>query len=422
MTQLKPLSALLILILTTASIIGCVTTTPAPTRDQTQIRPGMSTRALNIEQLAQKMVDDLDAIFPLSGKKFQLSENSFWQRRTKLNLPFSSVLNDAVGVALSRKGADVTVQEVGEEPLILLGSYDVENVMIVTTIKIRMMGDTASSDLALARGNILKSKLNESWFKPEFSRVARSIVRMLDDNFMSHGFYQLDVAAPELKPGIYGQPNLCLEKEFTRFLENAISASPVFRPSGISSNAIMKAVIQGKYIDLGDKMRFHVNVRKASGKTITSAVFDVAKKTIPAALLKPCGTEHQTVCIQYQHTQSANISKRSTAVSALLQNTSEALADHGITTSSCTGYSEKRTMKVVLQMNVRTQMEFGQKATKTTLKFKIINKQGQVIGASSESGVTFLPQIDDAAETIVNQIFQDEEIGKNLATIILGRE
>ena len=421
MTQLKPLSALLMLILTTASIIGCVTTTPVPTRNQTEISPGMSTPALNIEQLAQKMVDDLDNKFPLSGKKIQLSENSFWQRRTKLNLPFSSVLNDAVGVALSRKGADITMQEVGDEPLILLGAYDVENVMIVTTIKIRIMGDTASSDLALARGKILKSKLNASWFKPEFSRVARSIVRMLDDNFMSHGFYQLDVTIPELKPGMYGQPNLCLEKEFSRFLENAISASPVFRPSGISSNSIVKASIQGKYIDLNDKMRFHVNVRKASGKTITSAVFDVEKKTIPAALLKPCGTEQQTVCIQYQHAPSANISKRSTAVSAFIQNTSEALADHGIITSTCNDSGKKGTMRVVLQMSVRTQMEYGQKATKAILKFKIINKQGRVIGASSESGVTFLPQIDDAAETIVNQIFQDEEIGKNLATIILGR-
>ncbi len=412
---------MLVLILTTASIIGCVTTTPAPTRNKAAISPGMSNPALNIEQLAQKMVDDLDDKFPLSGKKIQLSENSFWQRRTKLNLPFSSVLNDAVGVALSRKGADVTMQEVGDEPLILLGSYDVENAMIVTTIKVRMMGDTASSDLALARGKILKSKLNESWFKPEFSRVARSIVRMLDDNFMSHGFYQLDVTVPELKPGMYGQPNLCLEKEFSRFLENAVSASPVFRPSGISSNSIMKAVIQGKYIDLGDKMRFHVNVRKTSGKTITSAVFDVDKKTIPAALLKPCGTEQQTVCIQYQPSPSANISKRSPAVSALIQNTSEALADHGIITSTCSGSGKKGAMRVVLQMTVRTQMEYGQKATKAILKFKIINKQGQVIGASSESGVTFLPQIDDAAETIVNQIFQDEKIGKNLATIILGR-
>ncbi len=412
---------MLVLILTTASIIGCVTTTPGPTRNQTAISPGMSNPALNIEQLAQKMVDDLDDKFPLSGKKIQLSENSFWQRRTKLNLPFSSVLNDAVGVALSRKGADVTMQEVGDEPLILLGSYDVENVMIVTTIKVRIMGDSASSDLALARGKILKSKLNESWFKPEFSRVARSIVRMLDDNFMSHGFYQLDVTIPELKPGMYGQPNLCLEKEFSRFLENAISASPVFRPSGISSNSIVKASIQGKYIDLNDKMRFHVNVRNASGKTITSAVFDVDKKTIPVALLKPCGTEQQTVCIQYQHSPSTNISKSSPAVSALIQNTSEALADHGIITSTCSGSGKKGVMRVVLQITVRTQMEFGQKATKAILKFKIINKQDQVIGASTESGVTFLPQIDDAAETIVNQIFQDEEIGKNLATIILGR-
>ena len=47
----------------------------------------------------------------LGGKKIQVSDNNFWQGATKLNLPFSTALADAMGVALSQRGATVTVQE-----------------------------------------------------------------------------------------------------------------------------------------------------------------------------------------------------------------------------------------------------------------------------------------------------------------------
>ncbi len=406
---------------------GCVTVSPTgmpPNPGVLSHSSGSSPAtapAMSIDQLAQSLAGQLDAGVPLSGKKIQTSENNFWQGRTKLNLPFSSALNNALSTALSRKGAIVTVQEVGDEPMLLLGSYDVENVTLAVTVKIRAMGETSSKDVAFARGGIMMSKLDGSWFEPEFPRVARTIVRLLEENFTSMGFYQMDVDIPDMKPGMQGQPNLCLEKEFSRFLENAVAASSVFRPSGVTSKRIVKARMNGKYVNLENKMRFHVKAEDLSGKTLTSAVFDVDVASIPAPLMKPCGSGGESVCVSYLHSPSANVSADSFAVSTLVDNTNESLAAHGLSSSVCPNEKGGKSATVVLKMEVRTKMEFGRKATKATVHFRVLDPNKKVLGAFSESGVTFRPQIDDAAEMVVNQIFQDENIGERLATIILGR-
>ena len=416
-----------VLLLSAALCFGCVTASPtgssAPSASNVPAAAGPTTGAApatNIDGLAQRLADQLDMLVPLGGKKIQVSDNNLWQGATKLNLPFSTALADALGVALSQRGATVTVQEVGDEPMILLGSYDIDNVLVAATVKIRKMGETHSQDVAMARGEILKSRLDPKWFAPEFPRVARTIVRLLEDNFMSRGFYQIDVEIPDLKPGMYGQPNLCLEKEFSRSLENAVSKSSVFRSSGVTGKSIVKARMDGKYVKLGDNFRFHVNVIDSLGKTLSSAVFDVAIASVPAALQRPCATTEQSVCVDYRHQKGAGISASSYAVSTLVNNTSEALAESGLTPGPCS--KTRGGAKVILTMNVRTKMEFGKKAAKATVNFKVLDSKGKVVGSFSESGVTFRPQIDDAAEMVVNQIFEDENIGEKLATIILGRK
>ena len=75
-----------------------------------------------LNQAAHQLADDLNRRIDLAGKMIQISENNFWQRGTRLNLPFSSVLSDALAAAVSERGATITVQEVGRKPLRLLGT------------------------------------------------------------------------------------------------------------------------------------------------------------------------------------------------------------------------------------------------------------------------------------------------------------
>jgi len=129
------------------------------------------------------LADDLNRRIDLSGKVIQISENNFWQRGTRLNLPFSAVLSDTVAAAVSQRGATITVQEVGRKPLILVGTYGSEGSQLTINIQVRRMGETASRDIAVARAGLPEAALERAWFKPEFDRVARTLIRLLEENY-----------------------------------------------------------------------------------------------------------------------------------------------------------------------------------------------------------------------------------------------
>ncbi|CAN2042606.1 exported hypothetical protein [Candidatus Magnetomoraceae bacterium gMMP-15] len=383
-----------------------------------------SRNSLTIEDIAKKMVNDLNLNIILAGKKIQVSENNFWQRRTQLNLPFSSVLSDAISAALSGRGVIVTSQEVGDEPLILLGSYAVEGSDIVITLKIRLMGDTASGDIAFARGKINMWELDKRYFKPEFSRVARSIVRLLEDNFQSHGIYKMDVEIPELKPGLHGQPTILLGKEFGRFLENAISVSPLFRPSGLSGSHAVQSKIIGNYINLDNKMRFHVKVVKNNGKTITSSVFDVDMKYIPQKFLKPMAEKKLRICTVYAPLSANDFPVGSSVATTLLEFINESLADHGLEAETCPQRTNnKNFMMIKSRIKVHHKRDTdGFSTASARIYLKVIKSDGSVIGVLSPKTKTlFQDDLEDAVARMIKKIFIRKGAGRELATMILGR-
>ena len=244
---------------------------------------GRTSHLLN--QAIDQLADDLDRRINLAGKVIQISENNFWQRGTRLNLPFSAVLSDALAAAVSERGATITVQEVGRKPLRLLGTYGTEGSQLVINIQIRRMGETASKDMAVARTGLSETGLDRSWFKPEFDRVARTLIRLLEENYLGLDYHiQLEISP--LQPGFPGQPPLLIGKEFGRFLETAVAGSALVGTSspGQKSTACR---LHGTYTRAGTKMTFHVRISDSDGRRLSSAVFDVWLADIPTNLLKP---------------------------------------------------------------------------------------------------------------------------------------
>ena len=229
------------------------------------------------------MADDLDLRINLTGKVIQVSENNFWQRGTRLNLPFSAVLSDALAAAVSRRGATITVQEVGRRPLRLLGTYGTEGPQLVINIQIRQMGETTSSDIAVARTGLPVAGLDRAWFKPKFDRVARTLTRLLEENYLGLD-YHIQVDISPLQPGLSNQPQLLIGEEFSRFLETAIAGSGLF---GASGQKRAHCRLEGTYSRAGKKMNFHVKISDKDGRRLSSAVFDVWLADIPTNLLKP---------------------------------------------------------------------------------------------------------------------------------------
>ena len=244
---------------------------------------GSTSHLLN--QAADQLADDLNRRIDLSGKVIQISENNFWQRGTRLNLPFSAVLSDTVAAAVSQRGATITVQEVGSKPLILVGTYGSEGSQLTINIQVRRMGETASRDIAVARAGLPEAGLDRAWFRPEFDRVARTLVRLLEENYPGPD-YHIQVEISPLQPGLSDQPPLLIGEEFSKFLETAVAGSALFGASGLGQKRA-DCRLEGTYVRAGKKMNFHVRISDVEGRRLSSAVFDVRLADIPTNLLKP---------------------------------------------------------------------------------------------------------------------------------------
>jgi len=270
-------------------LFSCASTPYGITANQDREKPLLSDaesswteQAKNIDELAAKLAEKLDKAIALYGKKIQISENNFLELDTNLNLPFSRHLSEALATSISRYYAKVTVQEVGEEPLRLFGKYTSEKNHLKVTVRLRKMGQIACEDIVVS-GNISNTGLEEKWFKPDFSRVANTLVNILEENY--HGSEShLSVSVEALRPGIYGQKPLALGESFRKNIVSALSYSPLFRSSAISPG-ISHASVIGTYEKLGEKIRFHLILTDQSDRT-TSASFMVQQHDIPAELMK----------------------------------------------------------------------------------------------------------------------------------------
>lgn len=223
--------------------------------------------------------------YNITGKSIQVSQNNFWERNTHINLPFSVVLSDTLSSALSEAGARITVQEIGKHPLILVGDYQLAKENMMITVRLRTMGDSASTDLAVVQERIPKTGLDKRWLKPEFPRIARTLVRELEADYTRAKILKLKTLS--FKPAISTQSPLLLGKRIEMYLKEALASSPVF---GIShedgSNA--NAVLTGDYAVMENKLVFHTVIKDKKTRTpYASARFKTELSDIPGELLEP---------------------------------------------------------------------------------------------------------------------------------------
>jgi hypothetical protein len=382
----------------------------------------MTTAGL-LNEAAEQMADDLDLKVGLYGKKILLSENNFWQRNTGINLPFSAVLRDAMAAALSGRGATITLQDSGVEKWRLEGTYGTEGTDLVITLKaVRTKVSAAgaiSVDAAATRGRVSVNTLEQKWFRQEFSRVARTLMRMLDKNYSGGG--EMKVTVCRLEPGLPGQPSLYLGPEFRKFLETAVMDSPIFVTSAIGGWGA-KVQMKGTYTRVGDLMRFHVAVIDSKERTLTSAVFDVDIHNIPSDLLEPVADTEIKICAAYTPSSPEDLPPGMSVSASLLEHVMDALAEYNLKARVCTS-GEAYDVKVEARIKVREKTTpDGFRVASVTVHLKPVGSDNKILGTVKRTGrKVFSHDLENALEKILQKIFQEKQVGKQLAVMILGR-
>ena len=236
----------------------------------------------SLSSVSKKIAYKIKTKYDISSRSVQVSPNSFWERNTKINLPFSTVLCDTLSSELSKLGANITLQETDTKPLILIGSYQVAKNDVLITVKLRVMGDSSSTDLVVIQDRISKDNMEPRWLEPEFGRMARTLVRLLESDYT--GMSSLKVKTTEFKPGISSQPELVLGGEFEKYIKDALASSSVFQAAGDSFSQA-NAFLKGDYAKMGSKMVFHASiVDKKNNTNLAGASFETKLDDIPRDL------------------------------------------------------------------------------------------------------------------------------------------
>ena len=384
---------------------------------------GSSNSNDSIVSAARSLAEALDNQITLSGVKIQVSENNLWERQTLMNLPFSSILRDALALKISENKAIVTVSEVGDEPIILVGNYGFENKNLVITVRLRKMGDETSEDLAVARANIPRSRIDENWFKPDFKRVARTLIRLIEKNY--YGTDKLALKIHTLKPGLKGQPSILLGQEFVKYLETAVSSSSLFEMSSLAQER-SSASMEGTYSNVNGRMHFNIQVLDVENTRLTSADFDVSVNDIPESLFKEIALDDLTVCLSYKTVNKDDFSAESSEADELLSLVSEALADYGIKSVSCRRNSQGK-MRVESNINVKKkQMKGGRFIVTGKIKIDVYDEDGNKLGSLPEKPVKarFISadNDEDISQKIFEKYFVNGNIGNDCAKLILKRK
>ena len=239
----------------------------------------------SLSDQAEQIVAGLKTRFDFTGRNIQISPNNFWEKDTRMNLPFSTVLSESLASEFSRAGAgSISVQEIGDAPLKATGTYIIAGKDVLITVRLRRMGQAASRDLAVAEGRISRTGMMDAWTRPEFHRIARSLVHLLEMDYQ--GSDTLDVVIPDFVPGNTAQPELVLGHEMAKYMRDAVAGSSIFTSAG-SDQRLADAVIQGDYSAAGGQMTFHVSAKdKKTGQIYSGARISTDLDDIPPELTR----------------------------------------------------------------------------------------------------------------------------------------
>ncbi len=239
----------------------------------------------SLSYVSKQMAAQIQKKVNLTDKTVQISANNFWEKGTKLNLPFSSVLSEALSSDMSKLGANISLQEIGDQPLKLVGSYIVAGEDVMITVKLRQMGEETSVDLAVVEERISRANMDPGWLTPEFERIARSLVRLLEFDYT--GMLALKVQTLSFVPAAPSQPELVLGDHMAGYMKDAMAAAAVFRDAGDGAVNVDAQLI-GEYVQKGGVMEFHASVKdKKTGQHVAGAKISLGTEHIPYALMQP---------------------------------------------------------------------------------------------------------------------------------------
>ncbi|MCG8567022.1 MAG: DUF4384 domain-containing protein [Desulfobacterales bacterium] len=238
-----------------------------------------------ISQVFSAMVAQMRSQYDFRGRSIQVSDPGFFQQQTLMHLPFSSFLNAVTSAELTRQGGRVSLQEMGENPLRLVGSYLVGEEAVLVTLRLRQMGLSSGQDLAVVSRQLPREMLAPAWFVPGLSGVAHALVRKLE--LVYQGGESIAVQVRPFSSDDPSHAQWALGEAMEKYLRDALAASSIFKPGNggpVSSHALLR----GAFVPWGSGWMFHAAlVRTEDQVPLAGAEVWAPDSTVPEQMRQP---------------------------------------------------------------------------------------------------------------------------------------
>ncbi|PIE64136.1 MAG: hypothetical protein CSA26_09740 [Desulfobacterales bacterium] len=182
--------------------------------------------AVSVEKFADDVVKSFAEHIDLRRATVQLAPDSFVAAQSRRRLGLSQALYNIFAEALAKANVKMSLQEVGAEPLVLSGEYDITENKIIIHVRLRQMGREYSRDLA-ARNLVLKREdVAEALLEDTLDRAAEGLVRKLAAQAVLPGATRFQVALAV--PAGENKPTIKLGSAFQQAIQTAVNRSRQF--------------------------------------------------------------------------------------------------------------------------------------------------------------------------------------------------
>lgn len=315
----------------------------------------------------------------------QLSRDSFREQGSERLLGLSRLLYDGLSAALSGRGVRVSLQEQGEEPLLLVGTYEIDADEIRIIVRLRRMGKTTSTELAVARAGLPRRAIAEDLLLDTLSGAVAGLVARLERQ--APVVETMTCAVASALPLTEGQPTRHMGIPFTAEVADAVRLSEVFGGTLIGMSAA-PCLIRPRY-DIGaDVVGLQLDLIGQDGAVQTSSYTTLPLERLPMPWLALQDTRGLDVCLTVRGSGRTDIKSGTRQADALAGYLGAELRKSGaIAIRSCGPDTAARDRTIVVQFSVashRTADGYG--LSRGQVRVDVCDNRGLPLGSLERVG------------------------------------
>lgn len=376
---------------------------------------GNLSHAASLESEVEDVTSELAEAVPLQGTVVQLAPDSFTHGADGRVFELSRTLYAAFSATLVKQGAEVSLQEQGDEPLRLLGVYQVGPENIILTVRLRRMGKEASTDIAVSKASFDRDEIGEELVTDSLGQAAQALVVQLEHTIILRRSknFTLQTAIPAGS----NRPTLRLGKVFQAAVERAMADSELFGTItfGMQTNPVV--VVPVYDVRQGD-VQLELHLKHDPELAKSSVQTSLERSLVAEDLLQPFDDRGVHVCVDMVAKGRRDVKPESPRGEALILSLQHALLEgYGIHARSCDDDFGGRKVLLTLKQSVRKTAE-GYGFVTGQLRSEVTGAKGNQLGVARTSarvtGVEDRMDKDALVGELVTSAFVRE-----LATLIL---